>query len=271
MDFEVVKMSSVIKSAHFYENPFKKSSHRHDLHQIIYIKKGSVKFSTPRGILNAAEGNLVFVNHLSEHSISDASMNYQRYVLDIDPRFPSATVPGKIFMLLFSNSLTSDYILDIKNNSGEFENLFENIVTEAANENPLKDEMLDTLFQKCLIMIYRIFPKDFELIDDKNFDIVRKIQRDFELYPENQHTLTELSKKYNMSISSLSHSFKKITGTAVMNYLTLCRIDKAKLLLSDSQMNITEIYEACGFSDGSNFSRLFRQLVGMSPSDYRRR
>ena len=81
--------------------------------------------------------------------------------------------------------------------------------------------------------------------------------------------IKELAKKYNLSISSLSHQFKKITGMSVMNYLLSCRIAGAKNLLAKTDLSIGEITELCGFSDNSNFSRTFKKLNGISPTRFR--
>lgn len=45
----------------------------------------------------------------------------------------------------------------------------------------------------------------------------------------------------------------------------------AKRMLVETDYNIGEIVEKCGFSDNSNFSRAFKKLNGLSPSDFRRK
>ena len=263
-------MNNVIESAYFCKTTSKKPVHLHNAHQIIFVKKGEVKFNTPNGIISLKEGDMVFFNRLTEHSIFSSSGDYERYVICITPEYHSAEmIFDKIFMIVFSNSLAGEFVLNLKENSMKFENLLSEIISEFDSDNIMKNEMAELLFRRLLIMIYRLFPENFETINEKNFDIIRKLQKAFETRPEKEHSLSALSKEYNMSISSLSHTFKKISGTSVINYLNFCRLNKAKLMLSETSYGITEICEACGFKDPSNFSRLFKQNTGITPSEYR--
>ncbi len=263
-------MNNVIVSAYFRKTASQKPVHLHNNHQIIYVKKGEVKFNTTNGIISLTGGNMVFFNRLTEHSVHSSSKDYERYILSIAPEYHSAEmIFDKIFMIIFSNSLAGEYVLDLKDNGLKFENLLSEIISEINSESIMKIEMAELLFRRLLIMLYRLFPENFKMINEKNFDIIRKLQKSFEAHPEKEYSLSELSKEYNMSISSLSHTFKKIAGTSVINYLNFCRLNKAKLMLSKSSMSIAEICESCGFTDGSNFSRLFKQNTGISPTQYR--
>lgn len=56
-----------------------------------------------------------------------------------------------------------------------------------------------------------------------------------------------------------------------MNYLNAYRINKARdLLLTNAQMSISEISERVGIANVKTFNRLFRQMNGMSPTQYRK-
>ena len=56
-----------------------------------------------------------------------------------------------------------------------------------------------------------------------------------------------------------------------MQYINRRRIGEAQSLLIDTGRNMTEIAELVGFGNVSMFSRAFRQVVGCSPSDYRKK
>jgi AraC-like DNA-binding protein len=82
-------------------------------------------------------------------------------------------------------------------------------------------------------------------------------------------SLASLSEEYGMSVSHLSHLFKRITGNSVMGYLLSCRLAGAKKYLAETPMEIGHIVEKCGFTDASNFSRTFRRQTGLTPSQFR--
>lgn len=62
--------------------------------------------------------------------------------------------------------------------------------------------------------------------------------------------------------------FKTCFSVSFTDYLTQYRIEKAKLMLFDHSSS--EVAELCGFSSQSNFSRVFRESVGISPSEYKK-
>lgn len=65
--------------------------------------------------------------------------------------------------------------------------------------------------------------------------------------------------------------FKKKIGLTVMEYILKTRIAMAKELLYEAKMSISEISEACGFSSASFFSRAFKNEVGTSPLQYKKK
>jgi two-component system, response regulator YesN len=74
----------------------------------------------------------------------------------------------------------------------------------------------------------------------------------------------------NVDPCHLSKTFKSIKGVSPMEYLTNLRIDKAKALLSDdSSIMLKDIAEIVGYSNQYYFSRIFKIITGLSPSEYR--
>lgn len=65
--------------------------------------------------------------------------------------------------------------------------------------------------------------------------------------------------------------FKKKIGLTVMDYILKTRIAMAKELLSKADLSVTEISESCGFSSISYFSRAFKNEIGVSPLQYKKR
>ena len=63
--------------------------------------------------------------------------------------------------------------------------------------------------------------------------------------------------------------FKSETGQTLNQYLTDYRIKMSKQFLSDPLYKITDISAKVGYSDGNYYSKAFRKIVGLSPSEYR--
>ncbi|OMF30795.1 DNA-binding response regulator [Paenibacillus sp. FSL H8-0548] len=82
-------------------------------------------------------------------------------------------------------------------------------------------------------------------------------------------TAGEMAMMVNMSSSYFSQCFKQIVGKTYTDYLRDIRMDRAKDYLINTTKTIQWIAEQVGYNDEKYFSRLFREHVGILPSDYR--
>ena len=87
---------------------------------------------------------------------------------------------------------------------------------------------------------------------------------------ENDLTLEALARETGYSPIHFSRMFRAATGHAPHNYVLHLRVQRARQLLAESSVSLTEIVLECGFSSHSHMTRIFHQLVGMTPSAYRR-
>ena len=83
-------------------------------------------------------------------------------------------------------------------------------------------------------------------------------------------TLDELAAKFYINKFYMSKIFRETYGTTIIAYLEQLRITKAKNLLRFSDMTVDEIAYRVGLKDANYFSRLFKKVEGMTPSQYRR-
>lgn len=86
---------------------------------------------------------------------------------------------------------------------------------------------------------------------------------------ETDLSLADLAEVAGMSTFHFAREFKRTTGTTPHQYLIKFRVDRAKALLSGSEMPLVEISARSGFSHQSHFTRLFRRLTGTTPQSYR--
>ncbi len=88
------------------------------------------------------------------------------------------------------------------------------------------------------------------------------IQRNF----QQQINLEDLALDLGISQYHLSRVFNAESGFSLPEYLTMVRMEKAKILLSEGQKNISEVAYAVGYEDSSYFSKVFRKHFGCRPS-----
>lgn len=82
-------------------------------------------------------------------------------------------------------------------------------------------------------------------------------------------TLAELNSPMQMSPHYFASLFKQSTGLTPHQYVTKCRIEKAKQLLLKGELTVVEICQEVGFQNQSHFTRVFRQHTTMTPKVYR--
>jgi AraC-like DNA-binding protein len=78
----------------------------------------------------------------------------------------------------------------------------------------------------------------------------------------------KLSAHLQMNYSYLSEVFKTKTGSTIQQYNAQIFMDKAVSMMRNSNRNISEISETLGFKNPFYFSRVFRKIIGSSPSEY---
>jgi AraC-like DNA-binding protein len=83
---------------------------------------------------------------------------------------------------------------------------------------------------------------------------------------ENPPTLFDLAASEGISHAKLNRGFRKIFGTTVFGYLRTLRLHKAKQLLEQGQLNVTETAMAVGYSSLSSFARAFFTQYGTTPN-----
>lgn len=83
-------------------------------------------------------------------------------------------------------------------------------------------------------------------------------------------TLETLSKYVNVSNAYFSKMFKEVTGQSPIEFLNYLRIKKAKVMLIDESLSITDIALECGFKSSAYFSTCFTEKYKITPSAYRK-
>jgi YesN/AraC family two-component response regulator len=86
-----------------------------------------------------------------------------------------------------------------------------------------------------------------------------------------QIKVEDIARAVHLSPWHLSRTFKKLDGRSIMDCLREMRIDRARELLADGDLSVTEISVAVGFENAGYFATCFKQATGMSPSEYRKK
>ncbi|MGE2714707.1 GlxA family transcriptional regulator [Mycolicibacterium litorale] len=85
------------------------------------------------------------------------------------------------------------------------------------------------------------------------------------------HTVSTLARRANMSARTFARRFVEETGTTPMQWVTDQRVLYARRMLEESDLDIDRIAERSGFGTATLLRHHFRRIIGVTPTDYRRR
>ncbi len=98
---------------------------------------------------------------------------------------------------------------------------------------------------------------------------IEAIKRYFREHMNEEISTEELARNFHLSISQINRKFRDHTGQSPHEYLTNLRLNRAKVLLRDSQMTIAEIAGEVGYAYDTSLASAFRKKMGMSPREFR--
>ncbi len=144
--------------------------------------------------------------------------------------------------------------------------LFEKLLDTWEEKGPNYEFMTGTLLRQLFICI-----SQNNKMQSKNYAISLKIDSVIEYMRQNidrKVTLEELSQSVGLSRFYLSKTFKDATGYPIIMYFNKMKIDRAKELLIEGNKKIKEVADELGYTNEFYFSRIFKKIEGLSPSEF---
>ncbi len=136
------------------------------------------------------------------------------------------------------------------------------IVTEELLVLKLKEIILLLMHTSDSQNVLEIFYNLFSPVEFKLKEIV-------EAHLFSDISVAELAQLSYMSLSTFKREFKKVFQATPAQYIRQKKLERAKELITVSSQSLTDIALSCGFRDSSQFSRLFKEMYGITPSNYR--
>ena len=151
-----------------------------------------------------------------------------------------------------------------------FSGLLSELYTLAASADYIRDmrinEKLGTLLT--LLMEQSWHPEEGAL-SKKRLEL-EKVRAFLDAHFTDKITLDELSEQFFINKYYLTRIFKETYGSTISHYVLTKRITRAKQLIRFSGMTMDEIAAAVGMNDANYFSRAFRKVEGISPTEYQK-
>ena len=255
--------------------------HWHALFEIDYVKEGEVDFCTSDNIYHLKKGDAIFINSNVLHTVRarDGVSGCKIYAHLFDMHFLSG---------MYNSIFEQNYFLPvlkcktlqaavIRPDSRRRLHMIEQILN-ALELNEKETFGYEFEIRTELSRFWCMLLEETKEIrsSDKNTSetdanrIKVMIQYIREHYAE-KITLTDIAHAASVSGREYTRCFSRWLGLSPMNYLNDYRIRMAAKLLLQTDSSIITISESCGFSSNSYFGKVFHEIMGCTPKEYRRR
>jgi AraC-like DNA-binding protein len=112
--------------------------------------------------------------------------------------------------------------------------------------------------------------KQREMYTSPQVEIVKEIHKKLISNLQERFTIEELSKEYLINTATLKATFKGIYGHPIGTYMKEYRMKQAAVLLRQTKSTIAEIANQVGYENQSKFSTAFRDILKITPAEYRK-
>ncbi len=271
-----INVESII-TVHYFEYPktFTFKGESHDFWEFLYVDKGEVSINSCGIEKNLKQGEIIFHKPNEFHSV------------ECNGRISPNLV---VISFVCNNKAMEAFNNRILNVGNRAKNMLSTIIEES--KNCFKNDISDPFFKELILtekpfslsliksaletfLIYLLVQKDNDKINsNSNIHVketqnrVGKIIAYLEENIDQNLNLDQICAHTIMGKSLLQKIFKEETGWSVMEYYYRIKINRAKLLIQKGDLNFSGIAEELGYSTIHYFSRQFKKIVGMSPSEY---
>lgn len=243
----------------------------HNVHQIFFIMKGSVRVKIADKEYFIDRPTAVFVSNFETHSFTAESPKFSRFCISLTPTLLKQEIKSdKLASIISNRPAHFCHCIDIEPIAPFISQLLSELIKEHEYQEKEFPENSSYLLRCVFVALYRHSPSSFPFDDNNIYSTIQKIKQKIENNLESEQSLEELADEFHVSRYYLAHSYKQVTGYSIKNYRMLCRIAEARELLTNTSMSISAISEHVGFPDASNFSKYFRKKEGYTPSEYRK-
>lgn len=233
--------------------------HVHDYVEVIYVRSGTLCYSVNFTEYTLHAGDLIFAfpGQIHGHFASNDAEN-------IALLFPK-DLP--IYDAVFCNMLPEDPVL-----RSAVDAETDGLLCAAAKMNSDRDQAYAKGITQGYISLIlgRLLPLlSLQPIESSTSSVERRLIEYCSAHYKEPISLTSVADALGYSPTHLSHLFSEKFKIGFSQFISTMRIEDAKKMLRDS-MPITQIALDCGFGSMRNFNRVFKEVTGKTPSEYRK-
>ena len=274
----VVDVSKIV-TIHYYEvgKGFTFEGESHDFWEMVYVDKGSVCITRDGEEIILSQGDVIFHRPNEFHSICAFESAPNFFVIS----FTSSSFSMKYFegfcstLKKIHKSLLTAIINEaevsyyIPKNEPNLRKLMRRKGAPLGGE-----QLIKTYLEQLLIYLLRTDERNTNatilppITEEK--PLISELKDYIATRCEENIKIDEICRAFGYSKSFLSRIFREHTGESLASYATVKKMERAKELLRDDRLNITQISAKLSFENPQYFARVFKRECGMTPTEWKR-
>lgn len=237
--------------------------HFHEEVEVLKVNCGTVNINMGNEKIKCSEGDILLFPSNTLHQVDAepekaevVAIIYKEEFLKIPSEWSVGQGGGRVF----------------DKNCSCYEKLNQ-VFSEAIELFKSSDVTYELEMTACLLKLTSIFVKDEIVVSGKRSGVEQRILPALEYIRENIDKpvkISELTEIIYVSKEHLIRLFKSATGKTPMEYITDSKIQKAMSMIEENIYPISVISEKLSFANPSHFSKVFRQKLQKSPSQYKK-
>lgn len=270
-----------IVSVHYFEfaKDYIFEGESHDFWEFVYVDKGAVEIMADDKGFQLRQGEVIFHKPNEFHNLwANGKIAPNLIVISFCCDSPSMSFfANKIFSISdYEKQLLAKVILETKNTFSSALNLSSLTKLERREDSPFGCEQLIRLhLEELLICLVRSDASVIQAMrlssavkERSDSNIADKVTRYLTDHVYGRVTFEDVCQSVNMSKTNLKLVFKSKTSQSVMEYYRNMKIEEAKRLIREEDLNFTQIADKLGYSSIHYFSKQFKTVTGMTLSEY---
>ena len=248
------------------------SADDHDYFELVYIKRGSADFETSEETVSLSPHSIVIIKpgQIHKFTVTSAPCEFMvlKFTIDICENLPSNI--AEITDIINELQQRPHMVLTPGPKNAVL-NALKRIIWARHNREKWDDFLGYLLIMELLVYLSREILSSSGFSGEKGINDAMMRARDYILENfDSQISLNELANHVYLSESYLSHCFKARFGVSPKNFILQARINRAKELLSSTDMKINDIAIKVGFLSQQRFNDAFKKLENLTPLNYRK-
>ncbi|MBE6003116.1 MAG: helix-turn-helix domain-containing protein [Lachnospiraceae bacterium] len=234
---------------------------------ILFLLEGKMTVRYRDEDFRMTEEDIILINPGTEYEITECT----------DALYGIAIYPMQLMSDILKNSRMMFYcnsVVDMSHSYRDLRDILFELTAEYTEDSHKSSAYNASLLLKlldCLVENYQLEVNDLADEETEADARMREMMQYILSNLDRDINLNELADSMFVSASTLSRIFKKHTGVYFADYVMQLRVQSSLQLLRSTKQSITQIALTCGFANSASFNRSFRKVMGVAPTDYRKK